>query len=1075
MAELTGQIFAGYEILAKLGQGGMGAVYKARQSRLNRLAALKVLSPDLAADPGFVTRFQREASAAANLSHPNVVQVYSAGEHEGTHYIAMEFVDGETLREHIERHGRLHPREAVAVAVYVAEALQYGWTKARLIHRDIKPENIFLSKTGEVKVGDLGLAKTVGGRTTSLTQTGIMMGSPHYISPEQARGMSDIDFKTDIYSLGCTLFHMLTGHPPYTGTDPLVVIHKHVNDPPPAIFKVWPTCPIPLALAVGKMLAKNRNDRPASYEDLIEQLQEVHDKLKPGAAPAPASASKPAQVITATPTPGPAQSTPKPVVVKATTTRPTVVVKAKHGSHAMLYAAAGVAAIAVIAGVALWSPWKQASTTSQDAGFQSLFNGKDLSGWRVREQNKRNAWSAHDGLLVNSERGTDLVTEEWFTDFQFHCEFMLPPGGNSGVYLRGRYEVQIMDDFGKPADAGGSGGIWQLVAPTENASKPAGEWQTLDARIVGKRVEVVLNGKKVVDDAELPKPTQGAFDGNVNLPGPVLLQGSISGVSFRNLRIKPLETAAASALAASRQPRQTLDLLALADPIKDRVTVSRGASHSKANRWERRGNNIVYLSDDGSGKLAPAVAINARSYAIVINFERLSGSGRFHVDLPLDATQIIPMTLDNPGIKMINTRAGEPWPENHDTRARVTVRLDRGVNGRPDKITVRIDDKLVMEWHGNANSVAQNGEPHPDFPGQPVTSLYSHKDSYQVRFWQLRVFEGEATVLHGAATTAARPASPASSGSYDDIYVTQAATGEKIPHPLSRKTHNVVLSDNKTASIPEGMVLVPEGSFKMGSNDHPIESPPHDVHVQSFLLDEYEVTNAQYLEFVKATQHPMPSHWSKNGGRIPPGRENHPVTHVSWEDAKAYCDWCGKRLPTEAEWEKAASWDPVSNTRSRHPWGNQYDNDPSRPRANWAARWVTDGHPQDQTAWNEFSRTEKYKEQVALGGLTLPVGSFALGVSPAKCFDMAGSVWEWTADWFDKYPGNTASLDAQTEAQCGQKARVMRGVSCECHPLLGRSLSCTDRAPGGSKKRAWFLGFRCAMDWPLKAGPVAMR
>ena len=265
----------------------MGSVYKARQPVLNRLVALKVMSSDLASDPDFVARFRREANAAAALNHANIVQVFSAGEFEGTHYIAMEFVEGETLRAYIERHGKLDPREAVAITVLVVQALQYAWNKARLIHRDIKPENIFLSRAGEVKVGDLGLAKVVGGKTTSLTQTGMMMGSPDYISPEQARGVSDIDFRTDIYSLGCTFYHMLTGRTPYSGSDPLVVINKHVNDPPPAIFKVWPTCPMPLALAMGRMLAKNRNDRPASYEDLIEQLQKVHGKLKPAAAPAP--------------------------------------------------------------------------------------------------------------------------------------------------------------------------------------------------------------------------------------------------------------------------------------------------------------------------------------------------------------------------------------------------------------------------------------------------------------------------------------------------------------------------------------------------------------------------------------------------------------------------------------------------------------------------------------------------------------------------------------------------------------------------------------------------------------------
>ncbi|MCX6908065.1 MAG: serine/threonine-protein kinase, partial [Verrucomicrobia bacterium] len=148
----------GYEILAKLGEGGMGAVYRARQPLLNRVVALKVMSRRYSDDPSFVARFIREAAAAANLSHRNMVQVFTAGESNGIRFIAMEFVEGRTLSEHIRKHGRLDAREAVAVAIYVVQALQYAWNKARLIHRDIKPENVFLSYGGEVKVGDLGLA-----------------------------------------------------------------------------------------------------------------------------------------------------------------------------------------------------------------------------------------------------------------------------------------------------------------------------------------------------------------------------------------------------------------------------------------------------------------------------------------------------------------------------------------------------------------------------------------------------------------------------------------------------------------------------------------------------------------------------------------------------------------------------------------------------------------------------------------------------------------------------------------------------------------------------------------------------
>ena len=1062
MSEYTGQLFAGYEIIARLGQGGMGTVYKARQPKLDRFVALKVMSSDLAKDPDFVARFRREATAAASLSHPNVVQVYAAGEHENIPYIAMEFVDGVTLREHIELHGRLDPRESIAVAVYVAQALQFGWNRAKLIHRDIKPENIFLSKTGEVKVGDLGLAKTVGGVTTSLTQTGMMMGSPHYISPEQARGDGDIDFRADIYSLGCTLFHMLTGRPPYTGTDPLSVISKHVNDPPPAIFKVWPTCPIPLALVMGRMLAKHRHERPESYEDLIEQLQAVHDKLASAGAAAPAPAAAPVKTASTSKPPGL-----KPVVVRATTARPAPASTKRPVAGIwkwVLAGTAGLAAIAVTAGAVWWwagrrvetkvldlgdgvtmklsvipsgefllgstreeqvwavandtrredmacegeqprkaripqsfwlgqtevtvGQWRQfakatgyvteaerkagpaggsdhpqramgpaagldwrnperdftppdnqavtwiswddamafcmwldqreratqrlptgwrvrlpseveweyacragtqtrfwwgdpiedgkgrLNTKGNEDGFDfvapvdsygargrnrfglgdmlgnarewcldefdpagahaelwtgnapkcvarggcafrglaasrcafreslnrhfrahcsgfrvlagpdlgaafaalmakhdgetpagkgsaslpksiTLFDGHDTLAWQQRG-GRPCQWQVTDGALVVGE--ADIDTLEKFQDFGLHVEFAVsrdPKQGNSGVYLQGRYEVQILDSFGKPADDKCCGAIFGIQAPAENVSRQPDEWQSFDitfyaarfaaagSKTANARVSVVLNGRLILNNVQIPRST-GKGDPESAAPGPIRLQAYGSPVRFRNIRITPLGPA--------ERPRQTVDLLAVTDPVKDRVTVKSGASHSKGNTWERRNRALAYISDGGSGKLAPPVAIRARSYEIEVEFERLSGQGRFHVDLPLDGRRIIPVTLDDTHIKMVKGPGGGPWPADHGPRARIVVALDRSPDDKQDRITVRLDRRLVMDWQGDAAMVAQNGEPHPGFPDEPVTSLYSHQDSYEVRLWQLRVFDGQATVLRSAAT-----------------------------------------------------------------------------------------------------------------------------------------------------------------------------------------------------------------------------------------------------------------------------------------------------------------------------------
>ena len=270
-----GQRLGEFEILAQLGEGGMGAVYKARQTVLRRVVAIKTLQPGLSSDAEFVFRFHNEAVAAAGLNHPNLVQVYAAGESDGIHWFAMEFVDGESVQARLKRLGKLDPAEALAIGMHVQTALEHGWRKAQLIHRDIKPDNIFLSNDGEVKLGDLGLAKS-SDQQQGLTMTGASMGTPLYISPEQTEGKRDIDLRTDIYSLGATLYHLIAGSAPYTGESSISVMMKHVGAPVPDIRDVDPTLPTALSEVIQKMMQKAPSDRYSSYEELGTDLHKAY-------------------------------------------------------------------------------------------------------------------------------------------------------------------------------------------------------------------------------------------------------------------------------------------------------------------------------------------------------------------------------------------------------------------------------------------------------------------------------------------------------------------------------------------------------------------------------------------------------------------------------------------------------------------------------------------------------------------------------------------------------------------------------------------------------------------------------
>jgi hypothetical protein len=171
----------------------------------------------------------------------------------------------------------------------------------------------------------------------------------------------------------------------------------------------------------------------------------------------------------------------------------------------------------------------------------SLFNGKDLSGWHLREASGHNGWTVENGMLVNAPPSTDLISDEKFRDFDLHYEYMIPAHSNSGVYLRGRYEIQIDDAYGRQPESHQNGAIYGVITPSENASKPAGEWQTVDAHMAGDRVTVVLNGKKIIDNAQI-RLTGAALDDKESEPGPIMLQGDHGKVTFRNVRIQPIKS-----------------------------------------------------------------------------------------------------------------------------------------------------------------------------------------------------------------------------------------------------------------------------------------------------------------------------------------------------------------------------------------------------------------------------------------------------------------------------------------------------------------------------------------------------
>lgn len=257
-----------YEILEKIGTGGMSDVYKSKDHKLNRYVAVKVLKQEFSENANFVSKFQVEAQAAAGLAHPNVVNVYDVGEENDVYYIVMELVEGITLKKYIEKKARLSVKEAISIAIQVSMGIEAAHNN-HIIHRDIKPQNIIISKEGKVKVTDFGIAKAA----TSNTITSNVMGSVHYTSPEQARGGYS-DEKSDIYSLGITMFEMLTGRVPFNGETTVAIAIKHIQEPLPSPREYIPEIPVSVEQIVFKCCQKSPDRRYQTMADLVADLKQ---------------------------------------------------------------------------------------------------------------------------------------------------------------------------------------------------------------------------------------------------------------------------------------------------------------------------------------------------------------------------------------------------------------------------------------------------------------------------------------------------------------------------------------------------------------------------------------------------------------------------------------------------------------------------------------------------------------------------------------------------------------------------------------------------------------------------------
>lgn len=270
----------GYKVIGKIGAGAMAVVFKAVQLSLNRTVAIKILPKRFSSDPEYVRRFYKEGQAAGKLHHNNIVQAIDVGEAGGYHYFVMEYVEGKTIADDLAAGKILSEQEALDIIIQVAQALDHAHAMG-LVHRDVKPKNIMVTKDGVVKLADLGLARETADIETAQYEAGKAYGTPYYIAPEQIKGMVDIDGRADIYSLGATFYHMVTGRAPFTGEDSAEIMRKHLEEPLTPPDHINTSLSAGVSEIIEVMMAKRREDRYANAKELLADLMAVRNGQPP--------------------------------------------------------------------------------------------------------------------------------------------------------------------------------------------------------------------------------------------------------------------------------------------------------------------------------------------------------------------------------------------------------------------------------------------------------------------------------------------------------------------------------------------------------------------------------------------------------------------------------------------------------------------------------------------------------------------------------------------------------------------------------------------------------------------------
>ncbi|MBI4865160.1 MAG: SUMF1/EgtB/PvdO family nonheme iron enzyme [Candidatus Riflebacteria bacterium] len=1025
---LSREFLARYQPGWVLGTGAMGTVYLARDLTTGLPVALKILTR--LGDADLLARFLREARLLIEIRHPNVVRVEEVSDLGGFPYMALELVDGGCLADHLKRRGALPPAEAVGLMEQLLAGLQACHSRG-IIHRDLKPANVLMTRSGILKLADLGIAKDCGSGESTLTGTGTILGTPRYMSPEQTRGEVAVA-ASDIYSAGLIAFEMMTGRLPFTAANPLEWMQRHQNDRPMRLDQIAEGVPCALADVVDRAVGKRPGDRPGSAEELALALKR--------------SLKKPQARVTPSPPASPRADPP-----------------------AAGTAVLGLVAVLLALGLGLFTLGRRPAVPSPSAspgGATSLSPAPVAESpatlppvpsprpsairfrppLRVRPPDQTAPFPRPAPVKPRFLVDRDLTAGEHFPALDLEWKIVLEGTLAPGV-------VTCPSQAEQPVVLGlmhsvGAGSTVMVALEPETGRElwrsPKSWTGDVVVVVLPFRVAVLAGGSSRLE----------VFD-------------RITGRPVAELPL-PAATAAPEVLSATAQevalggPGLSVEIrpeLPWADGVPDGRAGLIVAARALAagDRPLGAGRGLTLLKGiDGALRLEPlsggqtlwrAVGDPGATRALVLSRHVVVGGATL---LALDAATgrpLIEFALDGP-VKRMEEQLGLLTVLHADDRAALfqldSLRPIAGLSGVAGfEVFPRFDVFLGTDARLNL----------------APTSGWDSFTTYQFRTGCRPVSPGRVALQGNRVVLSADGPSAGSTA-------VQCHRLGMVPRPSASASAAPPqpVAPGAGAAIDDGpMVQIPGGAFVMGDERaRPEGNPPRTVEVSRFSIDRYEVTNRRFRRFVEATGYRTEAErcgfanvmigggWRRvNGGswqhplRADAGIDDlldHPAVHLSWDDAAAFCRWAGRRLPTEAEWERAARADDGR----WYPWGT--DSPESRPGlGNFADRSLRKtGVPFandaiDDTFW-----------------FTSPAGRFPDGQSRQGVFDLAGNVWEWVAD---EVPMGPLNQPPPGTGAPGTPMRILKGGSCVDYL---RYLPAWSRLVRPQTHNLCETGFRCA-------------